>query len=295
MRKILLTLSILIFGILNTFANWTSESSWYKEPILDNSLNFKATLEWNKVYTSWSVYNKSDGFVYYKVVRSQNNANPVYPEDSYIKYTTDVNDTAYIDTVPLNWSAYYRVCAITSEKNRYCSNVVKIYKEKIEEVKIGWDKDAHGCYISAWYSWCEVKSKCIRSWEEKCEKIEEVKICTQEAKLCSDWSYVWRSWPNCEFSSCPKKVEDSNISSSLKIKADKLVKSFIEKIEKAYSTTEKRVSVLTAVVDKLNTLATSKPTQKNLIDYIVNKLKSKIESYKWNDLWDIENIFNDLQ
>lgn len=38
------------------------------------------------------------------------------------------------------------------------------------EVKIvGSDKDEHGCIASAGYSWCEVKQKCLRAWEEKCE------------------------------------------------------------------------------------------------------------------------------
>ncbi len=33
---------------------------------------------------------------------------------------------------------------------------------------LGGDKDAYGCIGSAGYSWCEVKKKCIRSWEENC-------------------------------------------------------------------------------------------------------------------------------
>lgn len=32
-------------------------------------------------------------------------------------------------------------------------------------------------------------------------------MCTMDAKVCSDGSYVGREWPNCEFASCP---EDSN-------------------------------------------------------------------------------------
>lgn len=36
---------------------------------------------------------------------------------------------------------------------------------------IGGDKDAHGCIGSAGYSWCELKNKCLRIWEEKCESI----------------------------------------------------------------------------------------------------------------------------
>lgn len=34
---------------------------------------------------------------------------------------------------------------------------------------VGNDKDIHGCIGSAGYSWCEIKSKCLRPWEEKCE------------------------------------------------------------------------------------------------------------------------------
>jgi len=41
--------------------------------------------------------------------------------------------------------------------------------EKIETNVVGSDRDAHGCIGSAGYSWCEVKNKCLRIWEEKCE------------------------------------------------------------------------------------------------------------------------------
>ena len=33
---------------------------------------------------------------------------------------------------------------------------------------IGGDTDAHGCLIAAGYSWCDVKQKCLRPWEENC-------------------------------------------------------------------------------------------------------------------------------
>jgi hypothetical protein len=36
---------------------------------------------------------------------------------------------------------------------------------------IGGDKDEHGCLGPAGYSWCAVKNKCLRVWEEKCEVI----------------------------------------------------------------------------------------------------------------------------
>jgi hypothetical protein len=34
---------------------------------------------------------------------------------------------------------------------------------------VGADRDAHGCIGSAGYTWCAVKNKCLRTWEEKCE------------------------------------------------------------------------------------------------------------------------------
>ena len=34
-------------------------------------------------------------------------------------------------------------------------------------------------------------------------KEKEPVVCTMEAKLCSDGSYVGRTGPNCEFTACP--------------------------------------------------------------------------------------------
>jgi len=41
---------------------------------------------------------------------------------------------------------------------------------------IGGQKDAGGCLISAGYSWCEPKKKCLRIWEEKCYEAEEAAL-----------------------------------------------------------------------------------------------------------------------
>ncbi|MDD4902153.1 MAG: hypothetical protein PHE24_03375 [Patescibacteria group bacterium] len=38
-----------------------------------------------------------------------------------------------------------------------------------EQPLLGGDRDEHGCIGSAGYSWCEVKQKCLRPWEEACE------------------------------------------------------------------------------------------------------------------------------
>ena len=35
---------------------------------------------------------------------------------------------------------------------------------------LGGDRDSHGCIGSAGYTWCQVKGKCLRTWEDPCQK-----------------------------------------------------------------------------------------------------------------------------
>ena len=41
---------------------------------------------------------------------------------------------------------------------------------------VGADRDIHGCIPSAGYSWCEVKQKCLRTWEEDCNTTPEATL-----------------------------------------------------------------------------------------------------------------------
>jgi len=54
--------------------------------------------------------------------------------------------------------------------NKLLGNVptTPITKTPIEQSLVGNDKDAYGCIPSAGYSWCEVKQKCLRTFEEAC-------------------------------------------------------------------------------------------------------------------------------
>ncbi len=171
-----------------------SSSNGYNEPIIDWSIEFKATLEDWKVYTKWTKYNKDEWFKYYKVVRSQKVSSPVYPDNWYIKYSSDVNFTEYVDYKVPVWLSYYRVCAITKERNRYCSNVVKIIKEasnlvnNIPKSCISWYDGCNTCSVSDWkLGWC-TKMACFTNKAPKCLKYKETerpKICTMEyAPVC---------------------------------------------------------------------------------------------------------------
>ena len=37
-----------------------------------------------------------------------------------------------------------------------------------QQTIVGNDRDEHGCIGSAGYEWCELKQKCMRTWEEEC-------------------------------------------------------------------------------------------------------------------------------
>lgn len=40
---------------------------------------------------------------------------------------------------------------------------------------VGSDRDVHGCIGSAGYTWCQIKEKCLRTWEESCSIEDELK------------------------------------------------------------------------------------------------------------------------
>ncbi len=131
MKKIFALLTAVVLSLWTmswiTMANWSTSSSY--TTVYSNWLNFSATKDWDSVKMSWGNFGLPawETRHYWKVVRSDSNHNPVYPDDSYIKYDWNINFSNYTDYKYKKW--YYRVCAITSKdwyRKRYCSNVVKI-------------------------------------------------------------------------------------------------------------------------------------------------------------------------
>jgi len=56
---------------------------------------------------------------------------------------------------------------------------------------VGGDKDVYGCIGSAGYTWCEVKQKCLRVWEEKCEVVS--------APVKKDETIKWKTYNNSQY------------------------------------------------------------------------------------------------
>lgn len=70
-------------------------------------------------------------------------------------------------------------------------------KQLVEEESIGGETDEHGCLTSAGYSWCEEKDKCLRVWEEGCDRITtllaDLNNATSETfSSLSDATFDWR-------------------------------------------------------------------------------------------------------
>lgn len=129
MNKSLL-IAISVFAVSaaysGTFANG-QESGGYSPVTVSKEFGFSATHSEGKVTMKWTpvIGNDGESFKYFKVVRSNTNSNPTYPEDGYIKYSSERDFSSYVDESPKNGTNWYRVCAIY-EKDRVCSEVVKI-------------------------------------------------------------------------------------------------------------------------------------------------------------------------
>ena len=271
MKKLKIFLWIVIISFFSfasaEYTTTTSSSNWYNTPIIDGSIEFKAEQDNGKVYTKWTVYDKDEKFKYYKVIRSQKVENPVYPDHGYIKYDSSVNNTEFIDYKAPKWINYYRVCAITYESNRYCSNVVKIDIEKLEEnLTICTMEYAPVCGKKGWV---------LKTYSNKC----------MLKAAGAEYKYYWK----CKDTTINN---DSWLDYKLKSKADILVKKLLYKIDKKAITNNAKVELLKWLIIKLELLASKKPALKPLIEYINEKLNNQITSYQ-DDFSDIEDIFNE--
>ena len=73
--------------------------------------------------------------------------------------------------------------------------VSKNSPEVIEQpLVVGGDKDEYGCIGSAGYSWCEIKQKCLRPWEEKCEDTNPISTTTSDPTILEKHE-VWGPCP----------------------------------------------------------------------------------------------------
>lgn len=136
MRKISLALGVLL-GTSLLLGSVSANGSYQSEfaPVqTSTTFGLQAKSFDSYVQLQWSPITNTQGFVYYKVVRSQSNASPAYPDDGYIQYSSDASLSSYKDEKPLSGKTFYRVCAIydtnaSGQRPRICSNVVTITRD----------------------------------------------------------------------------------------------------------------------------------------------------------------------
>ena len=116
-----------------SYATTTTTDNGYNDPII-RSFGFTADLDGGNVAMTWNTYVPA-GFSYYKVVRSSTNPEPVYPEDGYIKVSTNPDFTSYLDTDVPEGTVYYRICLI-AYPDRYCSTTVTIQNGEVAPAEL---------------------------------------------------------------------------------------------------------------------------------------------------------------
>lgn len=278
LKKILWILSI-TFILLSAWLvnaeinNSTTPTTWTDTLFQDNWLEFKAKLVDWVVYTSWKRFNNdnktdsSDYFKWYKVVRSTNNSNPVYPNDGHIKYYDDITKLEYTDSYPKKWTSYYRVCAITHSEKRHCSNVVKVIVDSKEEMKMCTMDYTPVCWYKNWL---------YKTYSNKCT-------------LWNDKAYYKYNWKCKDITNVEKKTYW--LSTTLQIKSKWIINRFIKKIESKWFSNDKTVEVIDAIIGKLKSLEEKKPKLSNLLSYLIELLNEKKDNYQ-DDFSDIEDIFD---
>lgn len=119
----------------------TPEETTTEEPVSDPytddesisiTLNGELTAE-GKAALTWTKYEEGD-LKWYKVVHSQTNDAAYYPVDGYIEVISDYYTTSYTHASVPEGTNYYRVCVITNDDRRGCSNTVTLEKGTSEPV-----------------------------------------------------------------------------------------------------------------------------------------------------------------
>jgi len=114
-----------------SFANTEGRSGYTDVDSLAPTLS--STMDDNgRVSLSWTEATDS-AFKYYKVLRSQDNPDMVYPDDGYIAYISDISTVTYTDDEFKTGTNYYRVCTIVEDQKRGCSNTLTLELTALDE------------------------------------------------------------------------------------------------------------------------------------------------------------------
>ncbi|MBU0727449.1 hypothetical protein KKA95_02075 [Patescibacteria group bacterium] len=91
------------------------------------SLSGRKDSKFNAIILSWTECEDNDDFQFYKLVKSQTNPNPIYPNDTVIMSSSNPGTANYVDkTVARALTYHYRVCVVQRLGKVTCSNAISV-------------------------------------------------------------------------------------------------------------------------------------------------------------------------
>jgi len=299
MKNIISLLCILVLSLGLVSAEWSATISDYKNQynseysdiIIDKNLNFEVTRNGYEVLASWDEY-LWDDFKYYKLVKAYTHDNPVYPDDKtiFVGMKSTQNQNTFKD-----WSnqvANIRVCVITDENDRICSDVKQLeaFSKNIDDYK---KEEPQMCiqviqpaYNPLTWECKEFSTPCnvTKGWKKVDSCNDKIVISTQERF-------------NDKKENVAEKLENPShqvLDRVMKQRSDEVIEKLIKNIDAQDITNESKVEKVEKMVSKLNALENKMKTQqaKLLINYLVQELTIKAEMFDKQD--DIESIFEAL-
>jgi len=269
----------------------TNQKSDYRTPKYD-SLEFKAQQSGpNKVSMNWTAYKgfNDEKFMYYKVIRSYSNPNPVYPEETAIAVKDKIGDLRHADE-KAERSAYYRICAITDVNGRHCSNVVWIELEKMEAKPTCKNFSSTGeCEDGE--NEKEQKEKERKEWNEKQneakKRIAKKKVEMEtKKKEREEKKEVKKSEKKPEQDAERKKMmEDrqAELYAKLYVKLDAWLENFQSRLEESSLTNVQKIERIEAIQKRFYEWESGKTVRIKMVDYLDKTLNEWKEKYSVGD------------
>lgn len=307
MKNLLLWASILLLAMTPAIAgaeddmDETSDSEVY----ITEDFDFEAEYEDNTVFLEWNSL-ETDDFMYYKIMASQENDNPTYPEEHAIKVLEDQDETELEIKWPRKGTTYYRICMVTENKDVFCSeNVAEIEiedenEDTYEEMKKKHEENKRRIEMK--------REEMKKKHEENKKRIEEKR---KEMKERYDENKKRVEMKREEMKERIKNKRDE-IDDKIKMKrkelrektklATKLADRLESKLDEVYkkvdskiADAEKKVIVLERFIKKLEDKHGNKEKLRDVLDYIIWDMEAKIEEYKEVISEDyVDDIFGDL-
>lgn len=287
MKRLIISVIISAFLIQNWFAGEQHSTTYstpeYKQAIFSDELDFEIKREGHKIEAEWNEYEWSD-FKYYKLMKSYTNDNPVYPEDKaiFVWMSVEVDERKFDD-----WSkqpAYYRVCVITTDNGRICSNVEKLEAYVHEKEYIKEEKDFQTCIQMIQPAYNPQTWEC-REFSTPCNVTKgwkKVRSCNENIVIEKKEKYQLKQ---------DKNISDYQIDRKMKQRADEIVNKLVKNLDSKYSDNNDKIERLNTIITKLNGLKAKLKSQKALwlIAYLTSELENKKALFETAD--DVEDIF----